>query len=76
MSGRHPDPAPIADCKRRITSREAGPRELHQVLFAASDRHAWAGVRALALAAAGQVPGTAVAVVGLEAQRLGVAPCR
>ena len=29
-------------------------------------------VRALALAAAGQVPGTAV--VGLEAQRLGVAP--
>ena len=44
------------------------------MLFAASDRHAWAGVRALALAAAGQVPGTAVAVVGLEAQRLGVAP--
>ena len=31
-------------------------------------------VRTLALAAAGQVPGTAVAVVGLEAQRLGVAP--
>ena len=68
------NPALIADCERRITSREAGPRELHQVLFAASDRHAWAGVRALALAAAGQVPGTAVAVVGLEAQRLGVAP--
>ena len=64
----------IADCERRITSREAGPRELHQVLFAASDRHAWAGGRALALAAAGQVPGTAVAVVGLEAQRLAVAP--
>ena len=63
----------IADCERRITSREAGPRELHQVLFAASDRHAWAGGRALALAAAGQVPGTAVAVVGLEAQRLAVA---
>ena len=68
------NPALIADCERRITSREAGPRELHQVLFAASDRHAWAGVRALALAAAGQVPGTAAAVVGLEAQRLGVAP--
>ena len=29
----------IADCERRITSGEAGPRELHQVLFAASDRH-------------------------------------
>ena len=68
------NPALIADCERRITSREAGPRELHQMLFAASDRHAWAGVRTLALAAAGQVPGTAVAVVGLEAQRLGVAP--
>ena len=70
------NPALIADCERRITSREAGPRELHQVLFAASDRHAWAGVRALALAAAGQVPGTAVDVVDLEAQRLGVAPMR
>ena len=34
------NPALIADCERRITSREAGPRELHQVLFAASDRHA------------------------------------
>jgi len=68
------NPALIADCERRITSHEVGPRELHQVLFAASDRHAWAGVRALALAAAGQVPGTAVAVVGLEAQLLGVAP--
>jgi hypothetical protein len=64
----------IAEYERRITSGEAGPRELDQVLFAASDRHAWAGVRVLALAAAGQVPGTAVAVVGLEAQRLGVAP--
>jgi superfamily II DNA or RNA helicase len=67
-------PALIADCERRITSREMGPRELHQVLFAASDRHEWGGVRALALAAAGQVPGTAIAVLGLEAQRLGVAP--
>jgi hypothetical protein len=67
------NPALIADCERRITSGEAGPRELHQVLFAASDRPAWAGVRALALAAAGQVPGTAAAVVGLESQRLGVA---
>ena len=62
-------PALIADCERRITSGEAGPRELHQVLFAASDRHVWAGARALALAAAGQVPGTAAAAVGLEAQR-------
>lgn len=44
------------------------------MLFAASDSHAWAAVRVLALAAAGQVPGTAAAVVGLEAQRLGVAP--
>jgi hypothetical protein len=68
------NPALIVDCERRITSQEAGPRELHQVLFAVSDRHAWAGVRALALAAAGQVPGAAVAVLGLEAQRLGVAP--
>ncbi len=67
------NPALIADCERRIMSWEAGPRELHQMLFAASDRHAWAGVRVLALAAAGQVPGTAVAVFGLEAQR-GVAP--
>ena len=68
------NPALSADCERRITFREAGPRELQQVLFAASDRHAWAGVRALALTAVGQVPGRAVAVVGLEAQRLGVAP--
>jgi len=30
------NPALIADCERRITSREAGPRELHQVLFAGS----------------------------------------
>jgi superfamily II DNA or RNA helicase len=69
-------PALIADCERRITSREAGPRELHQVLFAVGDRDAWAEARTLALAAAGQVPGAAVAVVGLEAQRLGVAPMR
>ena len=40
-------PALIADCERRITSGEPGPRELHQVLFAASDSHAWAAVRAL-----------------------------
>ena len=33
------NPVLIADCERRITSREAGPRELHQMLFAASDRH-------------------------------------
>ena len=68
------NPALIADCERRITSGEAGARELHQLLFAASDRHVWAGARALAMAAAAQVPGTAVAVVGLEAPRLGVAP--
>lgn len=70
------NPALIADCERRITSRDAGPRELHQVLFAANDRRAWAEVRALALAAADQIPGAAVAVVGLEAQRLGVALMR
>jgi hypothetical protein len=69
-------PALIADCERKITSAEAGARDLHQVIFAASDRHMWAGVRALALAAAGQIPGTAVAVVGFEAQRLGAAPMR
>ena len=40
-------PALIADCERRITSGEPGPRELHQVLFAASDSRAWAAVRAL-----------------------------
>ena len=51
------NPALIADCERRITSGGAGPRALHQVLLAASDRHVWAGGRALALAAAGQVPG-------------------
>ncbi|MGH3259081.1 MAG: hypothetical protein ACRDOU_27410 [Streptosporangiaceae bacterium] len=45
------NPELIVDCERKITSREAGPRKLHQMLFAASDRHAWAGVRALALAA-------------------------
>lgn len=38
------NPALIADCERKITSREAGPRELHQMLLAASDRHACAGV--------------------------------
>jgi len=68
------NPALIADCERRITSREVGPRELHQMLFAASNRHGWAGIRALALAAACQIPGAAVAVLGLEAQRLGIAP--
>ncbi len=68
------NPALIADCERRVTSGEAGARELHQVLFAVGDRDVWAGTRALALAASAQVPGTAVAVVGLEAQRLGVAP--
>jgi len=39
-------------------------------------RHAWAGVRALAWAAAVQVPGTSFAVVGLEAQRAGRSPIK
>ena len=43
------------------------------MLFAARDRHAWAGVRAAALEAVVRGPAMAVAVVGLEAQRLGVA---
>ncbi len=64
------NPALIADAARRITSGEAGPRELHQVLFAARDHHAWARARELAMAAAVRVPATAVAVVELEAQRL------
>ncbi len=34
------NPALIADATRRITSGEAWPRELHQVLFAARDHHA------------------------------------
>ena len=64
------NPALIADAARRITSGEAWPRELHQVLFAARDHHAWARARELAMAAAVRVPATAVAVVELEVQRL------
>ncbi|MGH3272549.1 MAG: hypothetical protein ACRDN1_26295, partial [Trebonia sp.] len=64
------NPALVADAARRITGGEAGPRELHQVLFAARDHRAWARARELAMAAAGQAPATAVAVVELEAQRL------
>ncbi len=64
------NPALIADATRRITSGEAWPRELHQVLFAARDHHAWARARELAMAAAVRVPATAVAVVELEVQRL------
>ena len=66
-------PALIADAERRITSAEAGPRELHQVLFAARDHQAWAGARAAAMEAAVRGPAMAVAVLALEAQRLGVA---
>jgi len=66
-------PALIADAKRRITSRESGPRELHQVLFVARDHQAWAEVRALAMEAAVRASPMAITVVSLEAQRLGVA---
>ena len=59
----------IADATRRIASGEAGPRELHQVLFAAPDHHAWARARELAMAAAVRVPATAVAVVELTASQ-------
>jgi superfamily II DNA or RNA helicase len=64
------NPALIADAIRRITSGDAGPRELHQVLFAARDHQAWAQARELAMAAAARVPAMAVAVAELEAQRL------
>ncbi|MGH3193982.1 MAG: hypothetical protein ACRDOL_43340, partial [Streptosporangiaceae bacterium] len=63
------NPALIADAERRITSAEAGPRELHQVLFAARDHRAWAGVRAAAMEAVVRGPAVAVAVLALEAQR-------
>ena len=66
-------PALIADAERRITSAEAGPRELHQVLFATRDQQAWAGARAAAMEAVVRGPAMAVAVLALEAQRLGVA---
>ena len=60
-----------ADATRRIASGEAGPRELHQVLFAAPDHHAWARARELAMAAAVRVPAMAVAVVELAASQGG-----
>ena len=66
-------PALIADAERRITSAEAGSRELHQVLFAARDQQAWAGARAAAMEAVVRGPAMAVAVLALETQRLGVA---
>ena len=66
-------PALIADAERRITSAEAGPRELHQVLFAASDHQAWAGARAAAMEAVVRGLAMAIAVLALETQRLGVA---
>ena len=65
------NPALITDATRRITSGEAWPRELHQVLFAARDHHAWARARELAMAAAVRVPATAVAVVELAASQGG-----
>jgi SNF2 Helicase protein len=68
------NPALTTDAERRITSAEAGPRELHQVLFAARDHQAWSGVRAVAMEAVVRGPAMAVAVLALEAQRLGVAP--
>ena len=58
------NPALIADATSRISGGEGGPRELHQVLFAARDHRAWAQARELAMAAAARVPATAVAVVG------------
>jgi len=68
--------AMIADAERRITSGESGPRELHQVLFAARDHQAWANVRDRALQAAVRDPAMAVSVVSTEVQRLGVAGMR
>ena len=67
------NPALIADAERRITSGESGPRELHQVLFAARDHHAWAEVRIRAMEAIACAPEMAISVVSTEAQRLGVA---
>jgi superfamily II DNA or RNA helicase len=67
------NPALIADAVRRITSGESGPRELHQVLFAARDQHAWAEVRSRAMEAAACAPEMAISIVSTEAQRLGVA---
>src|ERR1700678_584004 len=65
------NPALIADAGRRITSGESGPRELHQVLFAARDHHAWAEVRIRAMEAVARAPAMAITVVSTEAQRLG-----
>src|ERR1700677_5248392 len=65
------NPALIADAGRRITSGESGPRELHQVLLAAPDHHAWAEVRIRAMEAAACAPEMAISVVSAEAQRLG-----
>ncbi len=70
------NPALIADAGRRITSGESGPRELHQVLFAARDHHIWAGVRIRAMEAVARAPAMAITVVSIEAQRLGVAGMR
>jgi superfamily II DNA or RNA helicase len=67
------NPALIADAGRRITSGESGPRELHQVLLAAPDHHAWAEARIQAMEAVARAPEMAISVVSAEAQRLGVA---
>ena len=57
------NPAMIADAERRITSREWGPRELHQVLLVARDHQAWAHVRERALQAVVRDAAMAVSVV-------------
>jgi superfamily II DNA or RNA helicase len=67
------NPALIADAERRITSGESGPRELHQVLLASPDHHAWAEARIRAMEVVARAPAMAISVVSAEAQRLGVA---
>jgi hypothetical protein len=66
-------PVLMAEAGRRIAAGESGPRELHQVLLVSGDHEAWAEVRGLAMETAVQAPAMAVSVVGLEAQRLGLA---
>lgn len=70
------NPALIADCERRTSAGQAGPRELHQVLFPgpgteAGTVGAWANACELAMAAVAGAPHDAVTVIGMEAQRAG-----